>query len=339
VEESLRIDIHSHFMPRNFYYANRRGREWYGASVARGAQGNQVVLLNSGIELPLPAELNIWSSPEKRLEICKEREGIDVQVLSLRGSFWNYHLDAGTGAAFCREVNEELAELQKTFPKRFIGLAMVPWQDTRTALKELEYAVKNLGLRGVCLSTNINGRNLDDPALLPIFKAVASEGLFVFCHPNPPIAGDDRMSGYAFNNTVGLPLETTLAIMSLVFGGVLDKYPSLKICFCQGGGYSVYGVGRLSHGYHNKREAGTMKRPPEEYLAMLYYDCLIHNAESLQFLIDRVSIDHVLLGTDFPFDDGIAGGTTPWIEKMSFLSAEDKRKILGANAGRLLGMA
>ncbi len=333
----MHVDIHNHFMPRGLFEAMRRGRDWYGVTATKEAHGKPVIVVK-GIPWAVPPEMDIWSSPKKRIQRCKEREDVDIQAISVRGSLVNYHLDAQTGATYCREINEELAELQKTYPASFVGLAMIPWQDTRAALKELEYASKNLGLRAISGSTSINGRNLDEAAFLPIFEDAAAAGLFIFCHTSQEVAGIERMTRYAFNNTIGLPVETTLAIMSIIFGGVLDKCPELKICFCQGGAYALYGIGRISNAYHTKVEAKTMQSPPEDYLGLLYYECLTHNGEALKFLIDHVSADHVLLGTDFPLGDGIVGGAVPWIEKMSFLSEKDKHKILGENATRLLGI-
>lgn len=329
------IDVHTSFIPRGFFHAARRGRQWYGASLGKEASGKESLMLAGGSFLLFDG-VDVWAAPEKRISIQKEQEGIDVQLLSVPSYLWNYHLDAETGAAYCREVNEELAELEKAYPENFLCLAMLPWQDTGAALKELEHAVKDLGLRTVSVATNVDGRNLDDPRLLPIFEAAASAGVLITSHPTYQAAGHERMSGYAFRGTIGVPLETTIAIMSLIFGGVLDKCPDLKICFYQGGGYAVTGIGRLSHGYHTKSEAHTMERPPEEYLGLLYYDCLTHNPDSLRVLIDRVSAEHVLLGTDFPMGDGIVGGTVAWIKALPFLSESDKQNILGANAARLL---
>ncbi len=332
----MHIDIHNHFMPRGLFEAMRRGRDWYGVTASKDTQGKPVIVVK-GIPWSVPPEMDIWSSPERRIRQGKEREDIDVQVISIRGSLFNHHLDAQTGAAYCREINQELAELQKAYPTSFVGLAMIPWQDTKAALKELEYAIKSLGLHAICGCTSINGRNLDEAAFLPTFEEIAAAGVFIFCHASQEVSGIERMTRYALNNTVGIPVETTLAIMSLIFGGVLDKCPDLKICFCQGGAYALSGIGRISNAYHTKTESKTMQCPPEDYLGRLYYDCLTHKAEALKFLVDQVSADHVLLGTDFPLGDGIVGGAVPWLERMPFLPPGDKHKILGENAARLLG--
>ena len=334
----MRIDIHTHFLPSRFYEVAQRGQRWYGTSIVQDPQGRQH-LVHRGTVMPFSSDLVFGTTPEKRIRLRKEQEGIDVQTVSIAGYLWNYELDSQQGAAFCREVNQELAELQKAYPENIRGLALLPLQDTRAAMQELEYAVKDLGLRGVALATNVLGRNLDDPSLFPLFEAASSERLFLFCHPTSCyVAGSDRMERYAFENTIGLPVDTTLAITSLIFGGVLDRCPDLTICFCQGGGYAPYGMGRLTHGYNTKPPAQTMKRPPEDYLRSLYYDCLIHNVDSLRFLLEHVSEDHVLLGTDFPFPDGVAGGTVQWVERMPFLSEDQRAKILGGNAAPLLGI-
>ncbi len=158
--------------------------------------------------------------PEQRIKSRKQNENIDIQALSAIGYMLNYDMDARTGAAYCREINEELAELHRSYPKHLRGVAMLPWQDTNAALKEMEYAVKDLGLRAITVATNINGRNLDDPKLLPVFEAIVAEGLLVSCHPTYWAVEQERLSRYAFRGTIGVPVETTIAIMSLIFGGV-----------------------------------------------------------------------------------------------------------------------
>ncbi|MFC2032786.1 amidohydrolase family protein [Chloroflexota bacterium] len=339
----MNIDIQNHYIPRGFFDASRRGREWYGARLEENAQGQQIVILN-GTPAPLTHSeeclrlLNIWASPEERIRVAKEQADVDVQALCIYGYFFNYHLDAKTGASFCREVNEEIAELQNAYPANFVGLAMLPWQDTKVALKELEYATKDLGLRGVCTATHINGRNLDDPDLFPILEAVASEELFIFCHPGYPVLGQERMSRYLLDSTIGVLGETALAIMSLIYGRVLDRCPNLKICFGHGGLFAHSGIGRLSYVYHTRPMSHTMERPPEEYLGQLYYDCNVHTTDALRFLVDRVGTDHVLLGTDFPLPGIMAREIVPLIRNAPFLTGEDKENILGANVAPLLGI-
>ena len=281
--------------------------------------------------------LNVSKYPEERIQKAREQQ-LDVQGIGIAAWFANHHLDAARGSAFCRETNEELAELQARYPADFLGIAMLPWQDTKAALKELEYATRDLKLRAVYVASHINGRNLDDPGLYPIFEAIASEGLFLVCYPAHPLPGQEkRMLRYVFSTGIGAPMEATLALMSLIFGGVLDRCPNLKVCFFNGGGFAIYNLARMSFFYHNKPDARTMKRPPEEYVGQLYYDCQVYGADALQFLVEHVSAERVLLGTDFPLL--YMNDTVQWIQDAPFLSDEEKAKILGLNAARLLGIS
>jgi aminocarboxymuconate-semialdehyde decarboxylase len=340
----MNVDIHAHFVPQRLFEAGRRGKEWHGMSLVRDVDSNfeHIVMGGKfgGRIAPMEDGIEVGTDPERRVRMRKEQEDIDVQAMSILGSLWNYHLSPAEGEAYSREVNEELADLQKAYPQNFVGMALVPLQDTAAALRVLEHAIKDLGLRHIAITSNVNGLNLDHQSLWPIYEVAASEKMFVFCHPPlAGVAGGDRMTHYALNNTIGLPFETTLAVASLIFGGVLDRYPDLRICFCQGGGYAAYGIGRMHHGYMTKSPAATMQFPPGDYLDRLYYDCLIHNADAMAFLVDRVSADHVLLGTDFPMPDGVAGGTVEWVKSLPFLGEADKRKILGENAASLLGVS
>ncbi|MFC1963784.1 amidohydrolase family protein [Chloroflexota bacterium] len=338
---SLNIDIHNHFVPGAVFETMQRGRDWYGARLEKNARGETRIVVN-GIVLPPQSEeglrlLNVAKFPEERIKKAKEMQ-LDLQVTGIAAWFMNYHLDAKTGAAYCREVNEELAALERNYPANFRGMAMLPWQDTDAALKELDYAVRDLKLRAVYVATNINGRDLDDPGFGPIFEALASKGIPLFCFPaHPVLSQEERMSRYAFAVSIGAPVEATLALMSVVFGGVLDRNPGLKMCFFNGGGFAVYNLGRLSFAYHSKPEARIMARPPEEYIRQVYYDSQVYGAETLKFLVDRVSADNVLLGTDFPLGWYVSE-TVSWLAGMPFLSGEAKAKILGLNAARLLGI-
>jgi len=339
---STNIDIHNHFVPAEVFKTGTSRRDWYGARLEKNARGETRIVVN-GIVLPHQPEedlrlLNVTRFPDERIQKAGEAK-LDVQVMGVAAWFANYHLDAKNGSAYCREVNEELAALERSYPDSFRGMAMLPWQDTDAALKVLDHAVRDLKLRAVYVATNINGRDLDDPGLGPIFEALASEGVPLFCFPaHPVLSQKERMSRYASGVSIGAPVEATLAVMSVVFGGVLDRNPALKICFFNGGGFAVYNLGRLSFAYHSKPEARTMKRPPEEYIRQVYYDSQVYGAETMKFLLEQVSADNILLGTDYPLG-WYVNGTVNWLEGLPFLSAGEKEKILGKNAARLIGMA
>jgi aminocarboxymuconate-semialdehyde decarboxylase len=333
------IDIHTHYAPNGLYAAASSGRDWYGVQFQRDARGREQIMVGDE-SFPLDTGLDL-RDPLKRIAERTADEGIDFEVLCLIGNLltWVHYLDTPRAVACCRELNEELAALEKAHPQHYRGLAMLPLQDTNAALQELEHAVKDLGLRSVLVCTSVQGKNLDDPALLPVLEAAAEADVFVNTHP--PLwthAGTGRYPRYFFQNSFGAPLESSLALMSVIYSGILDRHPELKISFRQAGGWVPYGVGRFSLRYHQRDDARPMAEPPEAYLGRVYYDCLIHDADSLQFLVDRVGADHVMLGTDNPAGGGIIGGTVAWIREQPWLSEQDKENILCGNAARLLGL-
>jgi aminocarboxymuconate-semialdehyde decarboxylase len=333
------VDIHTHYAPSGLYAAADRGKDWYGASIARdGAGGEQIVFGNwrSGLHPDLSIR-----DPERRIQGRKDDEGIEFEALCLIGNLltWVYHLEPRQAAACCREVNQELADLENAYPQSFRGLAVLPMQDRDAALRELEHVVKDLDMRSIVIGTTVLGKLLDDPTLLPVLEAAAEAGVFINTHPPLfGVTGSERLPRYFFTNSFGAPLESSIAVMSIIYSGLLDRHPDVKISFRQAGGWVLYGVGRFSLRYHQREDARPMAEPPEAYLGRLYYDCLIHDSDSLQFLVNRVGADHVMLGTDNPAGGGIIGGTVRWIREQPYLSETDKTNILGGNAARLLGL-
>ncbi len=203
-------------------------------------------------------------------------------------------------------VNDEIADLVSAYPKRYAGLATVPLQDTELAVRELERAMQVKGLRGVEIGTHVNGRNLDEASLRPFFRAAAELGAFVFVHPMAVLA-PDRLSRYYLTNLIGNPTETAIAIASLIFGGVYDECPALTCCFAHGGGSFAALVGRWQHGYEVRAEARINSvSAPRAYLPRIYVDSLVHDDRAARFLIDTVGADHMMLGSDMPFDMALA---------------------------------
>ena len=269
----------------------------------------------------------------RRIAMMEER-GVDVQVLSVTPGNFCYTAPPEVGAAISRAQNDAIHGMVTDNPDRFIGSATVPLQDAEAAGQELDRAVKDLGFTSVEIGTNVNGANLDSPALEPFYDKAEALGVPIIVHPVNN-AGADRMTRYYLGNTVGNPMETTLAIGSIIFGGVIERHKGLRFCWVHGGGFLPYQIGRLDHGYRVREEARTnIRKPPSEYLDEMYYDTITHDEPALSFLIKRMGADRVLYGTDFPWDMG-EYDSIPTIKGMISLSDEDKARVLGENSARL----
>jgi aminocarboxymuconate-semialdehyde decarboxylase len=330
------IDMHTHWTPLGLIRQSAAGRDWYGWRTLKDARGREHVAFGERI-LEFAASASTLEDPARRAADRKKNEGIDLQALLLTGTFWNYHLDAAEAAKFCREVNDEVAEVQRAYPDRYQGVAVLPMQHPEVALKELDRAVGTLGLRTVFVASNVRGLNLDEPAVMPVLEAAAAAGASIVVHPTIwDKAADARLPRYHFWNSFGAPLESSLAAMSIVYSGLLDRHPDAKFMFTQGGGWIHFGVGRLNLRYLQRDDARPMKRPPVDYLARMYFDCLVHDYDSLELLKKRAGADHIFIGTDYPAGGNIVGGAVPWIEKCAFLSAEEKEQVLWRNAAGFL---
>ena len=282
------------------------------------------------VQDPFPREL--WDS-ERRLADM-DRNGVDEQVLAPTVFTFFYQHEPALGLACAALQNDEIAAEVKRHPGRFMGFAGVPLQAPELAARELARAMTELGLRGAMIGSNVNGRNLDDPALEPFWAAAAALGAFIFVHPHAGAAGE-RLGSYYLKNLLGLPFETTVAGASLVFGGVLERHPDLKICLAHGGGFLPYQAGRLRHGFALRPEAKiNLTHPPEASIGRLFYDTILHSGPTLAFLIASAGADHVLLGSDYPFDMG----NPDCVARVRALAIPpaDRDLILGGYAGRIL---
>jgi aminocarboxymuconate-semialdehyde decarboxylase len=262
---------------------------------------------------------------------------VDVQVLSVCPQTFVYAQPPALAAAFARIQNEQLAKLVRTHPDRFQGIATIPMQAPKLAADELRHAMTTLGLRGVQIGSNIAGKNLDDPEFEPVWETAAELGAFMLIHPIN-VAGIDRLKSYYLNNLIGNPLDTTIAAACLVFGGVLERHPSLRICLSHGGGFVPYQAGRFLHGWHVRTEPKVhLKKPPTESLDRFYFDTIVHSKEALEFLVGSAGSGRVLLGSDYPFDMGTPDGVLQ-VRSLPIAPA-DRTSILGGLAQTMLGMA
>ena len=266
-----------------------------------------------------------------------DRMGVDIQAVCPAPFQFFYFADAGYGAELARDVNHGIAKLVADHPDRFVGLGSVPLQDAELAVRELDYAVKELGLRGVEICTNVNGRNLSDPELgLEKFVARCAElGVVIFMHPLGYTQAD-RLTQHYFNNVIGNPLESTLAVSSLIFDGVMQRYPKLKIVVAHGGGYVAHYWARMDHAWRARPDCRTViKRPPSSYLEKFYFDTITFDPVMLKHLIDRFGADHVVLGTDYPYDMG-EEDPLGLIAQVKRLPKAERDLIVGGNAAKLL---
>jgi aminocarboxymuconate-semialdehyde decarboxylase len=277
------------------------------------------------------------TDPVRRLEDM-ERMGVDVQALSVAPPQYYYWADPGLGRTLARRQNEHLASMVARHPNRFVGLATVPLQDVDAAVAELDHAVEELGLRGVEICTNVNGLDLDNRRFRPFFARVAELGVVVLLHPHGFTHGQ-RLMDYYLTNVIGNPLESTIAVTRLLHGGVLEEFPGLRLCVVHGGGYLPFYASRMDHAWRQRPEGRhhIPDRPPSSYLRRIFVDCLVYDPAHLAFLIQQMGADHVVVGTDYPYDMGY-DDPVGLVETTPGLSAEDRARILGRTAAALLGL-
>ena len=326
------IDVHAHILTEEMIRLMQKEAPTSAPQLRRLDERSAVLEVAGITQRPFPREA--WDLEWRFRDMKKYR--VEVQVLSNGPQTFLYEQDASVTAAFAEIQNDQIAALVVQYPDRFRGLATLPMQAPERAAEELRRALASLGLRGVHMGSNVQGRNLDDPNLEPVWAVAQEFGAFVLVHPHK-IAAGDRLKSYYFKNLIGNPLETTIAAASLVFGGVLERYPRINFCFSHGGGFIPYQAGRFVHGWSVRPEPKQfLDKDPSESLAHMYHDTILHSEAALQFLIGSAGASHVLLGSDYPFDMGYFDGVQQ-VRSLS-ISASDQALILGDSASALLGM-
>jgi aminocarboxymuconate-semialdehyde decarboxylase len=251
-------------------------------------------------------------------------------------SMVGYGLPEHEAQAFSRLYNETNAAFAQASNGRFVPVATVPMQSSRAAVEELDYAVKSLGIRMVEIGTNINGVNLDEESFRPFFARAADLGVLVQLHPHQDqVAGKERLRKYFLSNLIGNPVDTAIAAASLIFGGLLERYPTLNVCLVHGGGALPYLLGRISCGYSQIPEIRTMPRVPEAYFQRFYFDTMTHDTRALTFLHTLAGAERLVLGTDYPYDN--TGEQDP-LGALQRAGISGSQNILGGNAARLLDL-
>lgn len=326
------IDVHAHILTEDMMARMRREAPEIGPTLSEVDEEGGVLKVGDIVQRPFPR--GGWDLDRRLADL--DYAGFDLQVLSNCPQTFLYEREAALTAALCQIQNEAIADLVRRHPARFLGIATLPMQDPARAADELRRAVTKLGLKGAQIGSHIEGKNLDDPALEPIWATAEELGAFLLIHPQKTAAAD-RTNAFYLKNLIGNPLETTIAAASLVFGGVLERYPDLKICLVHGGGFLPFQTGRMIHGWKERPECRRfIGESPEVSIRRLYFDTLTHFGPALRYLTDTFGADHVLLGSDYPFDMGTLEGARQ--VRAAGLSKADETTILGRTAAGWFGL-
>lgn len=295
------IDMHTHIMPPAWEaFAQRYAPEGWPHSIVHDACSATIMLGQKHFR-----DVDDRSFVPARRIADMDRLQIAKQLLSPIPVMFTYWGDPDRTAELARLHNDFIGATVAAYPGRFLGAGTVPMQSSAHAIREIERLARD-GFRAIEIGTNVNGRDLDDPEVVSILEAAAGRGLAVFVHPATPAMGEDRMRAYYLPFMVAYPAETALAIARLIFGGVLDTIPTLRIGFAHGGGAFPAVLGRLDHGFSVRSEAKVnISRPPSTYVDRLFFDCLTHDRAGLIAMIERFGSKRIMLGSDYPFDMGV----------------------------------
>ena len=313
-------DVHAHYLPPAALDLMHSGRGVVTLDTWCGVEGN--IHLNG---MPVGSTLDRLASVDSILS-SMDAQGVAGRVLSPPPFTYRYWNDPGASTALCQLLNEATAAVVHRRPDRFLGLATVPLQDPDRAVEELRRAVLDLGLHGVTLGTNVDGRHVADPQFAPVLHTAADLDVPVLIHPD--FTPNPRWSDHYLINLVGLPTETALCIAELVFTGRLAELDTLRLCFVHGGGALPFLLGRLRKGWEVRPEVRqATSDPPLSYLGNVFFDSLTHDLQALRFLIDVVGVEHVVVGSDAPFDVEDPG-VADTIRRCELLTTAERDQLL-----------
>ena len=324
--ELLSIDIHTHILPADIPDFGRRFG--YGVFIHLDHHRPGCARMMMDDKFFREVQANCWD-PQVRIGESDQFR-VQVQVLSTVPVMFSYWAKPQDTLALSQFLNDHIAGIVHQWPKRYVGLGTVPMQDTELAIKELERC-KSIGLEGIQIGTHIEGVNLGEPRLFPIFQACEELGMALFVHPWD-MMGKDRMDKYWLPWLVGMPAETSLAISSMIFSGLFERLPKLRVAFAHGGGAFPATIGRIQHGFEVRPDLCAVDNnvEPRHYLGKFWIDSLVHDPAMLQYVVDLIGADRVALGTDYPFplgelEPGKLIRSMPWDDGM-------KEKLLSGAA-------
>ena len=332
-KRNINIDLHNHVIPLTVVNAIARNPERLGTRIE---EKNGKRYFNSHGRM---AELQpAFYSVDAKVE-WMDRVGLDIAAISVGPPIYFYGLSPDTGLAAARLSNDGIAQMVAQHPDRLRGMAHLPMQDPDAAITELERAAKLYKFRAVELGTSIEGTLLADPKFRKVLKTIEQLGLFVFAHPYRCMA-QGGMDGYYLRNFIGFPLDTTIMLAHLMFSGAMDDLKKLRILCAHGGGFMPYQIGRFIHGHDVRPEPKVdHPSPPAQLFKRFYFDCLTHEPRSARHLINMVGADHMVIGTDNPFDMAPKGAAKQvgQVDAIPGLTAAEREWICSKTAKKLLG--
>lgn len=296
-----KIDIHTHIIPEHLpKWADKFG---YGGFIHLEHQNACCARMMKDGQFFREIQSNCWD-PKERLADCNFHR-VDIQVLSTIPVLFHYWADGSHAYETSRFFNDHIAGVVSEYPDRFVGLGTLPMQNPDLSVRELERCINELGLLGVEIGSHINQWNLNDPALYPFYEAAESLGACIFVHPWD-MMGSKEMSKYWLPWLVGMPAETSRAICSMIFGGIFEKFPKLRVAFAHGGGSFPATLGRIAHGFEVRPDLCAVDNPihPRSYIGKFFIDALVHDSAMLDFIVKLFGADCICMGTDYPFPLG-----------------------------------